>query len=97
MNREASFPSPKGGGPIEAPRMTSSLELTLRGARFHRRKAVAPLKHVMTTWSAYATSCVVRFHRRKAVAPLKALSRQARTFSWAMGSDVSIAERRWPH
>ena len=42
----AMFPSPKGGGPIEAwcvPKFSSS---AIRC--FHRRKAVAPLKHVIT-------------------------------------------------
>ena len=40
-----SFPSPKGGGPIEGPSLT--LSSTSGSFRFHRRKAVAPLKVVI--------------------------------------------------
>ena len=41
------FPSPKGGGPIEAA-CSSSAEGAGLGA-FHRRKAVAPLKQLLST------------------------------------------------
>ena len=38
------FPSPKGGGPIEAPMRSRRLFKRPGPGRFHRRKAVAPLK-----------------------------------------------------
>ena len=40
--QETKFPPPKGGGPIEARRSRAGAPVCL--ARFHRRKAVAPLK-----------------------------------------------------
>ncbi len=60
------FPSPKGGGPIEAARTRSSG--VPAPPAFHRRKAVAPLKHPSLC---LVVTVQIPFHRRKAVAPLK--------------------------
>ena len=60
------FPSPKGGGPIEATGGTTRSEVSL--SPFHRRKAVAPLKHCLPR---ILDDLLRSFHRRKAVAPLK--------------------------
>ena len=83
------FPSPKGGGPIEAVGYHSVIDQC--SGDFHRRKAVAPLKHGIRD---HVPPVDDDFHRRKAVAPLKLACPPPIT---VCPGQISIAERRWPH
>ena len=82
------FPSPKGGGPIEA---STGVNSVLPMA-FPSPKGGGPIEAYGTPGSPCA--CLSRFHRRKAVAPLKPALLAS---SSLISREVSIAERRWPH
>ena len=83
------YPSPKGGGPIEADLVAWAPQRTFH--TIHRRKAVAPLKRVSVE---VPQSVRTPIHRRKAVAPLKLAGSLLFVL---LVSQLSIAERRWPY
>ena len=82
------FPSPKGGGPIEAGHMQGRAEPV---QEFPSPKGGGPIEAGIS--ARLAGGSISGFHRRKAVAPLK-LS----VVEGVMGlfDGVSIVERRWP-